>query len=384
VQSGRLRLPRIGPGETATRELPLRRPELEPGRECHLELTFEAARDEPAFDAGAEVAWAQLELPWRARAARVGRPEGGLSLDREGDLVRVAWEGGWAEIDGRRGRLARIGSGGEVCLEEGPHLDLWRAPTDNDAGMAGLLGPRRRWLEWGLGDLKSECLSARIARRAGCVHFQARQRLTGADPALAIEHAEAWWLMPCGELVGRHRVQVPKAFEDLPRLGLSFVLPPGFDDVEWFGRGPHECYRDRRAGARVGRFRAGVADFYVPYVLPQEHGNRCDVRWFSVANDAAGVGLLCVGPEGGEFSVSHYTAADLDEARTTADLEPRPEVHARADVAQRGVGSGACGPDTLDRYRVGPGRFRFEVRLRPYRVGAEDPGSLARRKWEVR
>jgi beta-galactosidase len=383
VQTGRVKLPRTGPGETAICELQLRRPKLSPGQECRLELVFVAAREEPGFGIGDEVAWEQLELPVRAPAVRARKPDGVLSLDPDGDLVRVGWEGGWADLDARRGRIACLGVGEVSCLAQGPHLDLWRAPTDNDAGMAGIFGPRRRWLEWGLDGLKSECLSARVTRRAGCVGLRARHRLTGADPTLAIEHTEAWWLLPTGDLVGRHQVRVPRAFDDLPRIGLSFVLPPGFDEVEWFGRGPHECYRDRRAGARVRRFRASVANFYVPYVLPQEHGNRCDVRWFSLARAADGVGLLCVGPDGGEFAASHYTAADLHAARTTADLEARPEVHVRTDVAQRGVGTGACGPDTLPAYRIGPGRFRFAVRLRPYRLGSEEPGRLARAEWRT-
>ena len=134
----------------------------------------------------------------------------------------------------------------------------------------------------------------------------------------------------------------------------------------------------------VGRFGATVEDFYEPYVYPQEHGNRCDARWFALAQQPTGVGLLCMGPEGGEFSASHYTAADLAAAQTIADLEPRPEVYVRSDVAQRGMGTGACGPDTLPAYRVTPGTFRFDFRLRPFRVGSEDPGTLARMEWETR
>jgi beta-galactosidase len=383
VQSGPVRLPRVGPGESASCELPLRRPALEAGQECHLEVRFLAARDEAWIPAGAEVAWEQLELPWRARRARPTRPHGALELDRTGDRVRVAWDGGWVEFDERMGGIAGLGLGDVACLLEGPRLDLWRAPTDNDGGLAGLSGIRRRWIEWGIDALRSECIEARIERRSGGVRLRARHRLVGTDPSLVAEHRESWWVLPSGDLVGRHEVSVPKEWHDLPRLGLGFALPAGFEQVEWLGRGPHECYRDRRAGARVGRFRATVADSYVPYVVPQEHGNHCDVRWFALARERGDVGLLCVGPSAGEFSASHFTAAELWEAKTVADLDPRPEIFVHADLAQRGVGTGACGPDTLARYRVGPGRHRFAVRLRPYRVGVEDPGELARLKLET-
>jgi beta-galactosidase len=29
------------------------------------------------------------------------------------------------------------------------------------------------------------------------------------------------------------------------------------------------------------------------------------------------------------------------------------------DVAQRGLGAASCGPDTLDRYRIGPGEYEL-------------------------
>ena len=389
VQRGRARLPRVAPGASAPCELPVRRPALAPGQDAVLELTFVAARDEPWCDAGTEVAWSQLALPWRARhtsrRARRGEPAA-LVAEPRGDRLRVGGADGagdapWVEFDTARGVVAGLGVGELECLQQGPALDLWRAPTDNDAGTGGFLGPRRRWLEWGLDALRSECTEARVLRRAGCIGMRATHRLTGADPALAIEHRVRWWMLPGAGLVGRHDVRVPAALDDLPRLGLSLVLPPGFDAVEWYGRGPHECYRDRLVGARLGRFRASVADFYVPYVFPQEHGNRCDTRWFALARD--GTGLLCVGPEGGEFSASHYTARDLQTATTTAELDARPEVHVRTDVAQRGVGTGACGPDALPRYRIGAGRHRFTVRFRPFRSDAEDPGILARMPWET-
>ena len=65
------------------------------------------------------------------------------------------------------------------------------------------------------------------------------------------------------------------------------------------------------------------------------------------------------------FSASHFTADDLHGAATTADLHPRPEVVVHLDVAQRGLGTGACGPDTLPEYRVGGGTYRWRWTLTP-------------------
>jgi hypothetical protein len=74
-------------------------------------------------------------------------------------------------------------------------------------------------------------------------------------------------------------VTVDASVTDLPRVGLRFDLPAGFEELAWYGRGPAESYPDRTAGYPVGRYRSTVTDQYVPYVLPQEHGGHADTRW---------------------------------------------------------------------------------------------------------
>ena len=75
---------------------------------------------------------------------------------------------------------------------------------------------------------------------------------------------------------------MPEPFADLPRVGIRFDLVPGFEELEWYGRGPHECYPDRQRGAALGRYRSTVTEQYVPYVMPQEHGLHTDVRWMEL------------------------------------------------------------------------------------------------------
>jgi beta-galactosidase len=158
------------------------------------------------------------------------------------------------------------------------------------------------------------------------------------------------------------------------------TLPAGFEEIEWFGRGPHESYCDRKAGAPVGLYRGTVAEQYVPYIMPQEHGNKTDVRWLAVGASEVGLLLAPLRPEHMECSVSHFTAADLHRALHTHELRPRRETIVNLDYRQRGLGTGSCGPDTLPQYRLPAGRYRFDYRLRPYTVGREDPAPLARQR----
>lgn len=58
-------------------------------------------------------------------------------------------------------------------------------------------------------------------------------------------------------------------YRSLPRVGVEVPLAGSYDMVEWLGDGPHECYPDRKTGARVGLYQSSVAALHTPYVFPQ-------------------------------------------------------------------------------------------------------------------
>jgi beta-galactosidase len=157
------------------------------------------------------------------------------------------------------------------------------------------------------------------------------------------------------------------------------TLPAGFEQLEWYGRGPHENYCDRNTGAALGRYRGTVTGQYVPYGMPQENGNKTDVRWLALTNPA-GLGLLAVGDDPLEAGALHFTAADLYAAWHTNELTPRPETFFTMDMRQVGLGGASCGPGTLNEYLVPPGMYEFTVRLRPFIAGQENPAELARQR----
>ena len=89
----------------------------------------------------------------------------------------------------------------------------------------------------------------------------------------------------------------------LPRLGFTLVLRPGLEQLEYYGRGPRESYRDMRHHGMVDRYRTTVSAEYVPYPKPQEHGNHTDVQWAALTDDR-GTGLLVRTPGSIELAAS--------------------------------------------------------------------------------
>ncbi len=366
VQRGKLPRLTAAPGRHQDVTLPLFVPKLAPGQECFLTVRFLTARDLPWADKGHEVAWEQLALPRRAPRVRRAPSRSRIALEKTLESVVARTDGVRLEVDRTTGRIEALDFDGLAPLVDGPRLQVWRAPTDNDGVKAwgGHGKPLGRWRDLGLDRVEVTKTDVRGRRHADRTISITVVRETD----VGIAHRQVYRIGEPGVVHVENVFRVPRELADLPRLGVTLRLAPPYDRLTWFGLGPHECYWDRKTGARVGRWQSRVADEYVPYIVPQEHGNHTDVRWLSLC-DETGRGLRVDAEAGAdrallEFSASHFDAADLTRATHTHELEPRDEVILNLDRFQRGVGTGACGPDTLPAYRTKPGTHRLRFSLR--------------------
>ena len=201
-------------------------------------------------------------------------------------------------------------------LISGPRLQIWRGPTDND-GIKGWTDetwrPLNKWRAQGLDKLAVKTVSAKARRnKDGSITFLFEHLCACAASDRAVRHQHSYTISPDGRIQADNTFTIDKAIPDLPRLGVVLTLKPGFEKLSWLGRGPFENYSDRKRAALVDLYESTVTDQYVPYIMPQEHGNHTDVRWLSLGCESAKLLVEAVGPM--EFSASHYTAQDLDSA----------------------------------------------------------------------
>jgi len=150
----------------------------------------------------------------------------------------------------------------------------------------------------------------------------------------------------------------------IPKMGLQMDLPDNFADLQWYGRGPQENYPDRKSGYRMGVYQSDADSEYVPYLIPQDYGNKSDVIWASVSNDT-GIGLRVVSEEQFNVSLQKYSTANLERARYPFQLKERESLTLSLDHAVSGVGGTAV--SVMNRYRVLPGTFSFDFTLIPFR-----------------
>jgi beta-galactosidase len=160
---------------------------------------------------------------------------------------------------------------------------------------------------------------------------------------------------------------------DLPRMGLDLLLADELDNASWFGLGPGEAYADKKRSQKVGIYNATTAELHTPYEVPQEGGNRMETRWLHV-HDSRGWGLRVTRvkeesdkqpTELFQWVATRYSAEAVEAARHAPELVPEKRVRLRLDAESCGVGTGACGPRTLDMYRVKCEERKFGFDLQP-------------------
>jgi beta-galactosidase/beta-glucuronidase len=380
LAQGELPTLRTGAGKSRTATLPYDLPKPSPGAERWLNVSFTLKEDAPWAPRGHEVAFAQLPVPVKAPAAPVVRGDSMPPLDvAEGQgAVEVRGRDFALAFDSRSGALTHWEASGLSLLARGPRVQLWRAPTDNDKHL------RKEWAAAGydrpvhrVESVRTEELNEHAVR----VHSQAVLGAYSVPPPFRVGYA--FTVYGSGDVVVETELEpLRDDLPPLPRFGIELHLPQGFERFAWYGLGPHECYVDRRESGRVGLWRGTVADQNVPYIMPQENGNKAACRWAAVTTDR-GAGLLVVGMPTVNVNAQHFTPRDLAEATHTYDLMPRPETVLHIDHAHNGLGSNSCGPRELEKYRLHAEPMRFAVRLRPVAGESASPMTLARRVPEM-
>ena len=181
-----------------------------------------------------------------------------------------------------------------------------------------------------------------------------------------------------GDVLVEVRLEPRRELPPLPRAGLTFRMPGRFHTFTWFGLGPHDCYVDRKESGRLAVHRATVDELYVPYIKPQEYGNKAEVRWGAIT-DKRGTGLFVGGMPRLEMSVHGYDLEALSTARHAHELVRLDETVVYVDHRQSGIGNDSCGDvPPLPQYLIPAQPLAFAVRLRAYSEGAISPALLWR------
>ncbi len=369
VKTGRLSKITTAPGKAETISLPIRGMKLPAGNEAFLNIRMSLAKDTLWAKRGHEVAWEQFKLPVKLvkPKALVKKATAALAVGQARDTICVKGDGFVVEFDVTQGRLTKFKAGKKNLLLEGPRLNVWRGPTDNDGIKQSpphiKMQVLDKWFAAGLDNVQfktKRCEILSVAPQA--VTLAVETCANGKGSQLGFTHEHVYTIHANGRVEVKNVVVADKRLPDLPRIGVSMTLPKGLENVCYLGRGPWENYPDRKTAAMIGLYETTVDDMCENYVVPQEYGLRTDTRWVSITG-RDGKGLRIGGGSPFGFTASHYTADDLYRANHTNELTRLDEIILNIDHRQRGLGGASCGPDTLEKYRIQPGKYIFTFTL---------------------
>ena len=152
-------------------------------------------------------------------------------------------------------------------------------------------------------------------------------------------------------------------YGDLPevaRVGYDVQLPLDYNKFGWYGKGPYEAYSDRKDGARLGIYEGTVEQQFVNYILPQENGNKYDVRWTSLKN-SSDLAWTVTSDHPMQTSVSYYTNMNIAEARHPFRLNKSGNVIWHLNHLMAPVGNESCGSRPLEKYVLRPRVWDFTL-----------------------
>lgn len=332
-----------------------------------LNVTF--ALKEPTIWAEAGHIVAREEFILQEADHRVTiNPGGPVEVTDVGGSLIASGDGFSVTFDKNSGLISSIKVNSVECLAQnsdisGPQLNLYRSPVDNDGPFRG------EWTDAGL-----ETLSVKKAelehrkKEDGSVQVTILHQYDVRDGI--IEYTAEYQIYADGTLKVENNVII-EGFDEmrtLPRVGLKMALAEGMDNIQWYGRGPHENYPDRKISAFLGLYESTVRELFTPYLIPQENGARSDVRWVEASFGAKNQPSIRIESDDPFiFSALHYDAAELDMAIRPEYLTKRKETILCIDSEMMGLGNGSCGPPTMRKYfvPVKPYRFDFVFRLKP-------------------
>lgn len=358
--------------------------EAEPGTEYFLNLKAARKSDSGLLKSGWIAAEEQFLLPGSKPAVKVASTSfEPLSVSDNGSSLTVSGKDFAVTFDAAAGVMTSYKAGNSEMIQQGLIPNFWRAPIDNDLG--NRLHKRSKvWRKAGETRKVTRFESRQINPQTAEVTMEFDLVNDNSEPIA--KYISKYTIYGSGNVkVDNHFKMTQENLPEIVRMGMNMIMPRSFDRMTWLGRGPHESYADRKTSAFVGLYNGTVAEQMWAYVRPQENGNKTDVRWMAIT-DEAGNGLLFTGSPLLEVSAHHNLFEDFESLesafghgpdvssraynRHTVDVKPRDLTSVNIDLGQMGVGGdNSWGKWTHAQYRLTAREYRYSFMMKPVKAG---------------
>ncbi|MBV6647956.1 MAG: DUF4981 domain-containing protein, partial [Cyclobacteriaceae bacterium] len=347
-----------------TQMLTLNLPHLADQNEYALNVYAELKRSYGLLREGYEVAKEQFLFGSYPGPSFATNKTLDVSLEETEQTFTVRGQGFLHQFSKTSGELVSMDFGHGNVLIESISANFWRAPTDNDYGF----NTQKNWKAWKMASAEQELIYFQFdsatnseAPESSVAKITSLYEVQAVNGQVTIIYS----INSRGDINIQLELDVPRDSPPLPRFGSNFSIAKSYNQVEYYGRGPHENYQDRYTSAFIGKYKSNVDDLEFAYERPQENGYRTGIRWLSFADDGDKKITILLQDENFSFSALRYTIADLDEGlekrnRHHNDLKPRELININIDLAQMGVGGdNSWGAQPHKKYQLPSGKYRF-------------------------
>lgn len=368
IADGPLDISPIAAGDSVRVSLPPLPSCMRDEAEYHIHFSVTQIDGTPWADAGYEVASEQFKLKDAVRAPYPIPASGNLVVNDTDDAVTVSGDGFSAVFSKADGTLCSYTADGKLLIDTPLRFNAFRVPTDNDG--------RRAW-GWdaiGLRDLSviPGEWTVTEADGHGSVDLSIENTYQGNEQ-YAFTVAMNFKVCADGAVLFDAHItpsdELGRAV--MPKLGFRTEMPAGYEYISWFGRGPWESYPDRKEACHEAVYTGTVTGQRTDYILPQENGNKEDVRWLALT-DRAGNGLLLTAPDHMSATAEHWRPEEVytdreHRARHPYEVNYTEKTILSLDAHNRALGNASCGPDVLEQYELRVHPTDFSLIIRPLR-----------------
>jgi len=302
--------------------------------EYYVNFSFVLKNDNGLLKRGHEVAREQIQI---SNALPVD------DIKAEGKIVITETSLGWnitterskLFFDREKGTFTQLSVDGKPYVIEGPQPDFWRVPTDNDYGF-GMVKKLGVWKDQGLNATVS---SIDYNFDKGIVIFTVNKRMADVYGDFVTTY----------QINGKGLIEVNNYMNFdpnrksgiIPRVGTQIRINKEFNQVEWYGRGPHENYIDRKTSAFVGLYQLSVDEMFYPYIRPQSNGYRTGVEWMTLSDGTHGIKITAKGQfcmQAQYYEHQDYSNETKKQQFHPFELKKRDYIVLNVDYGQMGVG----------------------------------------------
>jgi beta-galactosidase len=333
--------------------------------EQFAELHFSSKENTAWAEKGFDIASNQFLVQHPARLLIARAPYKNLSYTQSLDGINVKGKDFSIFISNLNGGLNSYIYKGVEQIKSPLHPNFVRPLTDNDKrGWK----PQRKLQQWYRPEVK--VFAAGVSKQVQGIEIIMNYSFINDSAKVQVKYL----VRDDGSIKVDYQLNTKHGLPNIPKVGMQMGIERSIDNIEWYGKGPGENYIDKNYGFDVGIYKLPLNDFMEHYAVPQENGNRTDVRWMFLSNKN-NQGLLIVADSLLSMSASPYTDENVQNAKHTNKLKDAGLINLNIDLIQMGVGGNDSWSDVaapLEQYQIKAQPYHYSFYLMPYTKGKKE------------